>query len=143
MQDTYHLSVEKAAVSMRGFLPFSPLFSSVFLCFLLCSVLQDRRTILWTGRESRHLDTEFQNGKGWKGAFLGSSGPSYLLKQCPLKQSAQDCIQAVFECLQGWRLHNLFQCRVPHTANLSLQSQGNYQQVSIPYSLGRLPTIKR
>lgn len=28
MQDTYHLSVEKAAVSTRGFLPFASLLSS-------------------------------------------------------------------------------------------------------------------
>lgn len=40
-------------------------------------------------------------------------------------------------------LSHLFQCRVTHTAYQRLQSHEKYQQVPIPYSLGKLPTTKR
>jgi len=36
----------------------------------------------------------------------GRSGPIPRLKQVPLEQAAQDCIQAGFEYLQRRRLHN-------------------------------------
>jgi len=35
------------------------------------------------------------------------SGPTTMLKQGHLEPTAQDCIQAAFQYLQGWRLHKL------------------------------------
>ena len=42
-----------------------------------------------------------------------SSDPTLLLKQSQLEPVAQDHVQAAFEYLQGWRLHNLPEQPVP------------------------------
>lgn len=93
--------MEKAAISTKGFLPFAPLLISA-----------SRQKDYSVNRDIIKA-SKFQNGKGWKGALVGPSVPIYLLKQCPLEQIAQACIQVVLECLQGWRLHNLAGQPVP------------------------------
>ena len=42
-----------------------------------------------------------------------SSGPTTLLKQGCLELAAQGHVHIVFECLQGWRRHNLTWQPVP------------------------------